>query len=84
MYTNLYLPTLVVLSEAHLSGTFNVPALCMLIWLYLYTAANEADGLRMAALLVSPRLVVMALILGWRGTRGWRKFPCWTSRTFEF
>jgi hypothetical protein len=25
----------------------------MLIWLYFYTAANEEDGLRMAALLVS-------------------------------
>jgi hypothetical protein len=55
MYTNLYLG---VDSESFgmklvFAGTFNALALCMLIWLYLYTAANEADGLRMAALLVS-------------------------------
>jgi hypothetical protein len=55
MYTNLYLG---VDSESFgmkliFSGTFNALALCMLIWLYLYTAANEEDGLRMAALLVS-------------------------------
>jgi hypothetical protein len=55
MYTNFYLG---VDSESFgmkliFSGTFNALALCMLIWLYLYTAANEGDGLRMAALLVS-------------------------------
>jgi hypothetical protein len=35
------------------AGTLNALALCMLIRIYLYKAANEGDGLRMAALLVS-------------------------------
>lgn len=35
------------------SGTFNAVALCLLIWIYLFTAAHEEDEAKLVSLLVS-------------------------------